>query len=160
MNKQLGDMVEGAFDHHPFGWNHPRSVGEYAVGPTFIAYCPEFEPRERSILYVEKGTQEMLSVVKSILSDPPDADAELTVLKDAHKRGRTKDNCKARALAMGEYEMDIELAYPLYKLMRFYKPTTFAVRDGVLYAWDNDRLVFVGATRPRVLNCVEEREED
>lgn len=154
MNKQLGEMVEGAFDYHPFGWNQPKAIGSYAVGPTFVAYCPGFEPEERRGVYTET-VQQVPAAVKSMLEYFPEPDPELRVLKDAHKRGRTKDNCKARALAMGEYEMDIELAYPLYKLMRFYKPTRFGLRDGILYAWDGERIVFVGATRPRILNCVE-----
>lgn len=155
MNKQLAEIVEGAFDYHPFGWNQPMSVGDYAIGPTFIAWCPEFEAQARTRVYTDVPTDSFAVVARSILGNPPDPDPELLVMKDAHKRMRTKDNCKARALAMGEYEMDIEIAYSLYKLMRFYKPKQFAVRDGMLYAWDDERIVFVGATRPRILNCVE-----
>lgn len=156
MNTQLADTIEGAFDYHPYGWNQTKAVGEYAIGPTFMAFCPGFTPRERRGIYKEDTSVPFALIGRSLLQAAPEPDAELTVLKDAHKRMRTKENCKARALALGEYEMDIELAYPLYKLMRFYKPDRFAVADGVLYAWDGERIVFVGRTRPRLGNCVEE----
>lgn len=156
MNTQLAKLVEAAFDYHPFRWNAPRSVEGYAVGPTFMAYCPGFTPEERVSVYTKDAGTKSAPAAKSMLAYPPDTDPELTVLKDAHKRMRTKENCKARALALGEYEMDIELAYPLYKLMRFYKPDRFAVENGVLYAWDGERIVFVGMTRTRFNNCMGE----
>lgn len=157
MNTQLANMVEGAFDYHPFGWNAPVRLDEYAVGPTFVAWCPGFEPRERIPLYEQKDGESYLLMARSLLRYAPVPNAELTVSKDAHKRGRTKENCKARALMLGEYEMDIELAYPLYKLMRFYKPDRFALDNGILYAWDGERIVFAAKTRPR--NCMEDLDE-
>jgi hypothetical protein len=155
VNKQLDELVEGAFDYHPFGWNRPKVVGQYAIGPAFMAYCPGYQPKERAIVYTEASDTGYMLIADSLIRNAPDPDPELTVLKDAHKRMRTKENCKARALALGEYEMDIELAYPMYKLMRFFKPDRFALDGDVLYAWDGERIVFVGRTRPRVGNCVE-----
>ena len=158
MNKQLAELVEGAFDYYPFRWNSAISVNGYAVGPTFLAYCPGFEAKERRAVYEEsEGSANYRSQVsRSLIEYAPEPDPAMYVSKDAHKRHRTKENCKARALMLGEYEMDIELAYPLYKLMRFFKPDRFGLRDGILYAWDGERVVFIGATRPRILNCTED----
>lgn len=164
MNQQLAGLIEEAFDYHSYGWKAVKASGDYALGPTFAAYCPEFVPRERASIYTEGEDlrdRMVAAVLASILSQAPEPDPDLTVSKEAHKRFRTQNNCKARTLVMGGYEADVELAYPLYKLMRFYKPTGFGFTSegGVLYAFDDDRVVFAARTRQRVLNCMEEMEE-
>jgi hypothetical protein len=162
VNTQLAKLIEEAFDVLPEQWASPIAIDEYAAGPAFIAYAPGFVPdAERFSIYLPSpGLMPFRKTVfDSLMQYAPEPDPELTVCKDAHKRLRTKDNCKARALMQGEYEMDIELAYPLYKLMRFYKPDRFALQGNAVYAWDGERIVFVGSARSRINNCMEERNE-
>lgn len=172
----LGKKLAKAFEYHPVGMSELKFVDGWAVGPTFGVKVDE-EIGAHVVLTgsIYKDDPYWYTKWTSILSGSPSKAGtdvvELSLSKSGHTRKRetvkTKAgevretgpaNCTARALVTDDGIAPLEMAFPLYSLVKAVGVTKFlwdiGNGAGVVYGYNKDQeLVAVVAPRIPSVYC-------
>jgi len=146
------EVIERAFDVHPFRFNWPVQLGDgWVFGPAFIVWEPSFKPKPRPHVYKNWEEREYKESASNIINAAPkNPDPKVELAKKGHPQPPLKTPCKGRAIIVDGEETNYEVNTAFWRLYTASFCNGFAFDLPVLYGYKDGELRVVTSVKERI----------